>query len=423
MNMGRQLKTGARRRIDGAALAQCFALAAMTVTVAACSAEGGSGAEGSLPAHDYASLRDGTIVQDVGAGRILYCKQRVHEEGEARYVDVEHYLLDRMDAELAASNELRAHSGLTRVTSCAEARTVRQADRQLDGVETAASFGAEGAEAETPQRPLPAPDDPNEALIEKISNPWLIGRRGSIGFYVWDGEFYQFRCSGSILTYQQILTAAHCFAGNTDVHAVAVMYQAPEGDRLTFAYVVPQIHPDYSGTEDWKDDIALMTNISGSWTVPETGEHRLALHRQTPKVGKPFYVHGYGAKLLAAPPDGNVGAGLAATIGHAWTLPLDWVHSSNKYFGSTVPNDWAASSTCKGDSGGPAIRAYKSSSSVITGITVANDWSSWGALSLCVIPGDRQLFTSVSPKADWLAGLIGGCRALSDAGITYYACF
>ena len=39
------------------------------------------------------------------------------------------------------------------------------------------------------------------------------------------------------------------------------------------------------------------------------------------------------------------------------------------------------------------------------------------------VPNRAQLWTSISPKASWIAGLVGNCRAREDAGIAFYECF
>ena len=188
-------------------------------------------------------------------------------------------------------------------------------------------------------------------------------------------------CSGTMLSPNKVLTAAHCLDGAASID---ILFNIA-GDK--FVYVTASswnIHPAFSNTA-FINDVGIV-HSPVSLPVPNLP----ILASSAPKIGDKASIFGYGAATGGASIDGKLRAG-AMTI-----TSVD----SNKIYANFEAN---ASNTCSGDSGGPMLLQVGGQQFII-GTT------SYGTTTNCAVgetsafmnlqsPSIKSFILSVAPDA------------------------
>jgi trypsin len=175
-------------------------------------------------------------------------------------------------------------------------------------------------------------------------------------------------CSGTMLSPNKALTAAHCLDGASSID---VLFGTTTG---RFAYVTStawNIHPEYSGFGNGavRNDVGIV-HTPVNLPVPNLP----ILSSQAPKNGDKVSIFGYGKTETSADIDGKL------RVGNMTIAGID----SERLYAYYVAG---ASDICSGDSGGPMILQVGSQQTIV-GTT------SYGSSSNCSV-GDMSGFMNL----------------------------
>ncbi len=163
-------------------------------------------------------------------------------------------------------------------------------------------------------------------------------------------------CTGTMVTVNDVLTAAHCFESNlVDVRVFV--------DQTPFQITNGAIHPRYNGQTGSPFDVAMLT-IDG---VLDIGPVPLILS-DISMIGEPITVYGYGSD--------DEGSSLLEKGPSAFKAGrMRIAHMSPGLFGADF--DETGSAICQGDSGGPATQTING----VTGIVGVTSFTIGGCTS------------------------------------------
>jgi len=198
-------------------------------------------------------------------------------------------------------------------------------------------------------------------------------------------------CTGTILTTDTVLTAAHCVAESPSevdiVFATDIHTANSESLRRVDRFLQ---NPAYQGLAGHGEGDLAVLHFSGG--LPENYEQVtfVPVHTEL-EIGQEIQVFGYGV----IDPGSHSGAGV---LRQAQTQILE-IYSS-----SQVLTDESRSGVCFGDSGGPGFVQYK------------GKWAQWGVASAVVSSDCRteSIHTSVMSFEKWLNQAIDQLRSGSE---------
>ncbi len=158
----------------------------------------------------------------------------------------------------------------------------------------------------------------------------------------------QYLCSGTMISANKVLTAAHCFEG---VNAVDVVFGIADGSLRKVSALNWSSHPNFTRAPfELLNDVAVV-NIGRDLPLPS-----LAISASTtPSAGEIVSIFGYGLTSGSASDAGVLRSGSMQVSGNSETS-ITAVYQANR------------SSTCFGDSGGPLLFTVGGRQSVV-GVT------------------------------------------------------
>lgn len=213
--------------------------------------------------------------------------------------------------------------------------------------------------------------------------PWVVSIWHSRG-----GSFPDFICTGTVISPDEIVTAAHCVQDRGYYYVYTGANELGKGTRVPVEAIVS--NRSYSA-KTFRNDVAIMRPL---YPIQLSSYPRLgtASDLRWARLSQPLLeIQGWGANGMM-PSDylrtGDVilAGGFASKIWESYdpkTMLATWGKKDEKRY----------TSTCPGDSGGPLF-ANRNGALVLLGIT------SWGAADCRV--GAPSIFTSVVPFSNWL---------------------
>ena len=158
----------------------------------------------------------------------------------------------------------------------------------------------------------------------------------------------QYLCSGTMISANKVLTAAHCFEG---VNTVDVVFGVEDGTLRKVSALNWSSHPNFTRTPfELVNDVAVV-NIGRDLPLPSLP----IAASTTPSAGEVASIFGYGLSSGSASDAGVLRSGSMLVSGNSETS-ITAVYQANR------------SSTCFGDSGGPLLFTVGGRQSVV-GVT------------------------------------------------------
>ncbi|CAF1617022.1 unnamed protein product [Rotaria magnacalcarata] len=218
-------------------------------------------------------------------------------------------------------------------------------------------------------------------IATPYSWPWIVA------IYLNNGKIF---CGGFLVTYQHVITAAHCVAGTTasgtTVYAgIETISSKSNGQSRIVANFTS--HPGYS-TTGYINDIAILTLQSPFNQTSQVGKCCLTFDTSLPSIGEHAVIAGWGVTSSSSTTiSDNLLQGVIQVQGSsASCTPQSSIQVCAGYDGTDA---------CYGDSGSPLMTS------------VNNLWTCTGIVSSGRGCGQTSLYTRVSAFQSFIQGIIG----------------
>ncbi|CAF2858276.1 unnamed protein product [Rotaria sp. Silwood2] len=212
--------------------------------------------------------------------------------------------------------------------------------------------------------------------------PWIVA------LYINNAKVF---CGGFLISYQHVVTAAHCVLGVTPstitVYAGIQMLSSRSSGQSRVVYNLTT-HPSYSAS-DFTNDIAILTLQSAFDQTSTVGKCCFTFDTSLPSVGEHAVIAGWG-----------VTSSTSTTISDQLLQGVIQVQSSSsscslKSSSLQVCAGYDGTDSCYGDSGSPLMTS------------VNNSWTCTGIVSAGRGCGKSSLYTRVSAYQSFIKGIIG----------------
>ena len=346
-------------------------------------------------------------------------------DGRAMGRNVEYYYFDKINAELRASPEMTAFAasrGVTSVDSCESARRLDAIQRehmqlQMRDVPNVAH----------PVLPEESVDKIKDGFFPNATHVVKISQNGNM------------ICSGALIGFRWLLTAAHCFGSNGNT---ALTVHTRDNALIFSGTALVVRNPGFGGLFGEWDDLALVAVAQTGWNFPSNSSNswRPIFGRQL-HANSVVNIWGYGCTSNACPEFGTASQHSQRTSNRNLTMTFESPGHIGK---NTVDGEGRL---CVFDSGGPALTvgALGDGQPMIAGI--GHGFTS--ALNRCPAAGDPWYYTQAGgggnnvtcndgpngspsqapPNSCWISNTVNFlmgfqlCVRKPGSGFTFLRCF
>ena len=306
----------------------------------------------------------------------------------------ERYHPDVLNAEISDDPRIMEQTSIESVSTCEQARAVREAQAALSDLETEPARDRAGASS----------DDDTAAPVAKILDGSPSYDRSTVML-----RWGTYSCSAVHIRPDVLLTAAHCLPSSVSGSItgsplwLTITRRLPSGvNSASFQQTLAFRHPSYSGSNDPGDDIGIIvlpTALRGASRPIWLG---------TLSRGNHLYIHGWGVST-------NVGDETSGELRQGKDgAPISVSRTRKNYFRSRGRK----ARICDGDSGGPAFR-LTDGQTFLAGIA-----SSSRGPGGCTKEHRAQQWHRVQGHMSWIEERIGPCQRMrTSQGQLYAQCY
>ena len=214
--------------------------------------------------------------------------------------------------------------------------------------------------------------------------PWIVA------LYINNNTTF---CGGSLITYQHVLTAAHCLTGitaNTIIAYAGVSTLSTRGSAQARIGSAVNVHPSYSASA-LTNDIAILTLQSPFNLTTTVSICCLSYDTSQPSTGSSGVIAGWG-----------VTSSSSSTISDSLLQGVIQVQSDSSTCSTSSTSSirfcagYNGTDSCYGDSGGPFMSS------------ISNAWTCTGLVSGGVGCGQNGYYTRVTAYQSFITGVING---------------